>query len=189
MMRKRHLLTAVSAIAAISFSQIALSQIDIRGRGVTGDVNQSTTTQGAGSESTTQQGSGSPSTTQQQGTGNQATTQSGTGNQAQTQSGTNNQATEQSGTSNQSTSQMGKDNQSTTQMGSSNQSTTQQGSGDQTAQQTQTPSGAGPTSDPNVTRDAQGREHENKGKHKGWANKEDRSSQSSRAEDTGSRKY
>jgi len=38
---------------------------------------------------------------------------------------------------------------------------------DQTTQQsTQSPSTAGPTSDPNVTRDAQGREHHNKGKHK-----------------------
>ena len=33
----------------------------------------------------------------------------------------------------------------------------------------QTPSRAGPTDNPNVTRDAQGREHANKGKHTGQA--------------------
>jgi hypothetical protein len=147
---RRRLFAIAGTIAAVSFSQLALSQIDIRGRGVQGDVNQSTTQQGAGSQSTTQQ----------QGTENQATTQSGTSNQATTQSGT--------------------ENQSTTQMGSDNQSSTQQGTRDQTAQQTQTPSGAGPTADPNVTRDAQGREHENKGKHKGWANKGEREPRASR---------
>lgn len=162
---KRVIIFAGATIAALSFSPLALSQVDIRGRGVTGDVNQTN------------------QTTTQQGTGNQANTQSGTGNQATNQSGTTNQSTEQSGTNNQSTTQQGKENQSTTQMGTGNQSTTQQGARDQTAQQTQTPSGAGPTDNPNVHRDAKGREHENKGKHKGWENKEDRQQQSSRDED------
>jgi hypothetical protein len=152
---RRRLFAIAGTIAAVSFSQIALSQIDIRGRGVQGDVNQSTTQQGDASQATTQQGTGSQSTTQQQGTDNQATTQQGTGNQATTQSGTTNQ----------STSQMGADSQSSTQ---------QPGTRDQTAQQTQTPSGAGPTENPNVTLDKHGREHENKGKHKGWAKGHDR---------------
>jgi|KBSSwiStaDraftv2_1062776.scaffolds.fasta_scaffold621489_2 hypothetical protein len=40
---------------------------------------------------------------------------------------------------------------------------------------TRTPSGAGPTDNPNVTRDAQGREHMNQGKHTGqYKNKKDK---------------
>jgi hypothetical protein len=164
---KRVIIFAGATIAALSFSPLALSQIDIRGRGVTGDVNQSN------------------QTTTQQGTGNQANTQSGTTNQSTQQSGTGNQATEQSGTSNQATTQQGKDNQSTSQMGSSNQSTSQQGGRDQTAQQSR----SGDSDNPNVHRDAKGREHENKGKHKGWANKEDRDQQSSRADESRQRRY
>lgn len=134
MMRK--IFTAATAIAAVSFSQIALSQVEIRGRGVTGDVNVDQST--------------SQSTTTQQGTGNQSTTRQGT--------------------SNQSTTQQGDSNQSTTQQGTGEQSATQQGTvGEQSATQRQSPSqsAAGPTEDPNVTRDAKGREHTNKGKHKG----------------------
>jgi hypothetical protein len=138
---RRTLLAVAGTIAAVSFSQIALAQIDIRGRGVTGDVTQTN------------------QTTTQEGTGNQATTQSGTENQASNQSGTGNQNTQQQGTTNQSTEQSGTSNQSTTQMGRDNQSTNEQ-------------TAAGPTDNPNVTRDAQGREHENKGKHKGWEHKQ-----------------
>src|SRR3954469_14217051 len=72
---------------AVSFSQIAYSQIDIRGRGVTGDIQNS-------------QSVGSGQTTQQQGTGNAAsnTTQSGTQNQnSQQYGGSNSSSTGASG--------------------------------------------------------------------------------------------
>jgi len=48
-------------------------------------------------------------------------------------------------------------------------------SSDTRSSETRTPSGAGPTDNPNVTRDAQGREHVNQGKHTGqYKNKKDK---------------
>jgi hypothetical protein len=49
------------------------------------------------------------------------------------------------------------------------------GAGASSSADVQTPSRAGPTDNPNVTRDAQGREHVNKGKHTGQSkNKKDK---------------
>ena len=139
----RAIFTVTAAVAALSFSQIALSQVDIRGRGVTGDINNSQTI-----------GSGN-STTQQQGTANQGTTQSGSDNQATQQSGTGNKSTTDSSTG-----------------------TSSSGSGTSGS----SASGAGPTDNPNVTRDAKGREHTNKGKHKGWAKGHDNKGDSNKIE-------
>src|SRR5436853_2711538 len=77
-MRKSKLLPLVlTAVAAVSFSQIAASQVDIRGRGVQGDLS-------IGDVNNSQTIGNNNQTTQQQGTGNQSTQQSGTANQSAT---------------------------------------------------------------------------------------------------------
>jgi hypothetical protein len=59
--------------------------------------------------------------------------------------------------------------------------------GSSSSSDARTPSGAGPTDNPNVTRDAQGREHVNKGKHTGQV-KNKRNKDSSGAGSTTERK-
>src|SRR5436309_16128551 len=72
---------------AVSFSQIAYSQIVIRGRGVTGDV-QNSQSPGSGSQTNQQQGTGNQAgNTSQSGGQNQNTQQYGGSNKSDTSAG------------------------------------------------------------------------------------------------------